>query len=77
VTTTEPLTIRSIACRDCDGWGIHLGPYDPETGRREVRTCPTCDGWGISLVKARRLAAQERREEETAVQTRPGPIDSR
>ena len=37
------------SCVDCDGRGIKIGPYDPNTGENEIRECGKCYGYGIKI----------------------------
>jgi hypothetical protein len=50
--------VRQARCGDCDGWGIAIGPFDPNLGRQEVVQCGRCSGNGISLRKVRIFLAK-------------------
>lgn len=59
------LTIRvrvPVPCTDCDGKGVHVGQFNPETGRRETFSCPKCDGFGLRFVFMRHEEAFLRKE---------------
>jgi DnaJ-class molecular chaperone len=40
-------------CKECDGKGIKIGPFDEELGDRIVRECRKCVGWGIRIMRRR------------------------
>lgn len=51
-----------VPCTDCDGRGVHIGAFNPETGKRDTLSCQRCDGFGLRFVSMTQEEALLRKE---------------
>lgn len=59
MTTPPDAPKPYVECQYCDGRGILIGPYDPNTSERQIRECAKCDGKGIKIIRGQPAASPQ------------------